>query len=87
MLPSCDLSVAHQIAEDIRGNFKAAAPGIVQGVLRPTASFGIAVATGPEELEALLDRADQALYQAKREGRDCVRLLEQRFNGKLSVAG
>jgi len=87
LLPSCDLSVAHQIAEDIRVNFKAAAPGIVQGVLRPTASFGIAVATGPEELEALLDRADQALYQAKREGRDCVRLLEQRFNGKLSVAG
>lgn len=87
LLPSCDLSMAHQIAEDIRVTFKAAAPNIVQGVLRPTASFGIAVTTGTEELGSLLDQADRALYQAKKEGRDCVRSLEQHFDGKWSIAG
>lgn len=81
LLPSCDLSMAHQFAEDIRVTFKAAAPNIVEGVLRPTASFGIAVATGAEDLEALLDRADQALYLAKKDGRDCIRNLEQYFRG------
>lgn len=81
LLPSCDLSMAHQIAEDIRVTFKAAAPDIVEGVLRPTASFGIAVATGAEDLDSLLDRADQALYLAKKDGRDCIRNLEQSFQG------
>lgn len=86
LLPSCDLSTAHQIAEDIRVAFKAAAPDIVHGVLRPTASFGIAVATGAEELGGLMARADRALYRAKKEGRDCVRSLEQHVDGKSSIA-
>ncbi|MGO4831184.1 GGDEF domain-containing protein, partial [Rhizobiaceae sp. 2RAB30] len=85
LLPSCDLGMAHRIAEDVRVSFKATAPGIVQGVLRPTASFGIAVATGAEELGALLDQADRALYRAKKEGRDRICSLEQRFDGKLTV--
>jgi PleD family two-component response regulator len=79
--------MAHQIAEDIRVTFKAAAPNIVQGALLPTASFGIAVATGTEELGSLLDQADRALYRAKTEGRDCVRDLEQHFDAKWSIAG
>lgn len=37
-----------------------------------TASFGIATFAGDETKEALLMRADQALYQAKEAGRDSV---------------
>lgn len=39
-----------------------------------TASFGIAeLARGEEDWEAALRRADAALYEAKRAGRNCVR--------------
>ena len=42
--------------------------------IMPTASFG-AAQIGPDEgLKACIERADNALYQAKREGRDCVRI-------------
>src|SRR5690606_18699002 len=46
LLPSGDLGLAHGIAEDIRVAFKLAAPDLVQRVLYPTASFGIAIAKG-----------------------------------------
>lgn len=87
LLPSCDLSTAHKIAEDIRITFETSAPGIVRDALQPTASFGIAIATGHEDLEALLDQADQALYRAKKEGRNCVRSLKPHFDDKWSLAG
>ncbi|PPU92273.1 sensor domain-containing diguanylate cyclase [Xanthomonas albilineans] len=41
-----------------------------------TASIGVATLRAPESAEQLLKRADQALYQAKRAGRDCVCLAE-----------
>ncbi|MDA6999168.1 diguanylate cyclase [Agrobacterium salinitolerans] len=42
----------------------------------PTASFGVAVAHTGEDLAALMDRADRALYQAKSDGRDCIKQAE-----------
>jgi GGDEF domain-containing protein len=40
----------------------------------PTCSFG-AVEIGPQDaLAASIGKADAALYQAKRDGRDCVRV-------------
>ncbi|WP_337268492.1 GGDEF domain-containing protein [Oryzifoliimicrobium ureilyticus] len=41
--------------------------------LKPTASFGIAFATENDRLEDLLKRADAALYDAKRAGRNTFR--------------
>ncbi|MBB6487129.1 sensor domain-containing diguanylate cyclase [Rhizobium lusitanum] len=86
LLPSSDLGLAHQVAEDLRQAFKVSAPGIVQGGLCPTASFGIAAASGAEELGVLLDHADRALYRAKTEGRDCVRSFSD-FDGQWSALG
>jgi len=41
---------------------------------RLTASFGVAEWTGSESLQNLVSRADAALYEAKKAGRDCVRV-------------
>ena len=47
------------------------------GQLKVTASFGVASLSGAEGLSELLGRADNALYNAKRAGRDRVRLSYQ----------
>ncbi len=38
--------------------------------IRVTCSAGVAVCTTRDSVETLLSRADQALYQAKQDGRD-----------------
>jgi len=74
MLPPGAVVAADRLAEDVRSAFKKAATDIVSGEANPTASFGIAIARENEDLYTLIDRADRALYQAKNDGRDCVRL-------------
>jgi diguanylate cyclase (GGDEF)-like protein len=76
LLPPGKAGTAHLLAEETRSAFKEVAPGIVAGEACPTASFGIAIARENENLHALMDRADRALYQAKADGRDRVRLVE-----------
>jgi diguanylate cyclase (GGDEF)-like protein len=76
MLPSGAAAAAHELAEEIRRSFKQTAPAIMSGEASPTASFGVAIAREDESLQALMERADRALYQAKGEGRDRVQLSE-----------
>lgn len=73
VLPPGKATTAHLLAEEARKAFKEVAPSVVSGEAHPTASFGIAIAQEGEGLEAVMDRADRALYQAKADGRDCVR--------------
>lgn len=40
-----------------------------------SASIGVAVYEPGDDAGSLLERADKALYQAKAEGRNCVRML------------
>jgi diguanylate cyclase (GGDEF)-like protein len=75
MLPS-GAAVAHELAEEIRTAFNQTAPDIMSGEASPTASFGVAIAREDENLQALMDRADRALYRAKGDGRDRVHLSE-----------
>lgn len=61
------------VAERIRATLEAKVFPTAVGPIRATVSVGIAIATAaPESLQALLARADQALYEAKAAGRNRV---------------
>jgi diguanylate cyclase (GGDEF)-like protein len=78
LLPLTDLGAARLFAEAVRTLFSA---GHVEGALpglKVTASFGVAARSGSEPLAPLMCRADEALYKAKQNGRDSVRLSYQK---------
>jgi len=79
VLPDANLFAARLFAEGVRSAF-AALPidGLPEG-RRFTASFGVAERSRNESIAELLARADTALYAAKNEGRDCVRVAEGRL--------
>ena len=73
LLPETDQAGARVIAERIRAAVEAATHATDAGVIRATISIG--VATYPDdarEKPALVERADQALYAAKKGGRNRV---------------
>ena len=70
LLPETETFEAIEIAERIRDALSTAAGE--GGVPSVTASFGIAHSDDAEELDELVQRADQALFAAKREGRDAI---------------
>jgi diguanylate cyclase (GGDEF)-like protein len=59
-------------ADDVRRKIKALAFIVDAGTVRPTASAGVALWSDECDATGLRDRADQALYRAKRSGRDRV---------------
>jgi len=74
-LPGMDLDAAASVAEELRRRLRSE-PCRSQGYsIRVTASFGVhAVDTHMKGgIEAALQIADDALYRAKADGRDCVR--------------
>ncbi len=74
LLPETDLEGARAIAERVRATVGRLEVPAEEGTMRTTASIGIAVFPDHDsgDLKGLLLRADQALYQAKRAGRDRV---------------
>jgi diguanylate cyclase (GGDEF)-like protein len=73
LLPSSDSADAHEYMERIR---RALAAGDAPGLPTVRVSAGIATAVAPANVEELLERADSALYAAKRGGRDRVVVAE-----------
>jgi diguanylate cyclase (GGDEF)-like protein len=76
LLAETDAEGARLVAERIRE----AVQGSGGFRRRLTISAGIAATRGDDcEAESLVERADEALYQAKRDGRNCVRVAPPQF--------
>jgi two-component system, cell cycle response regulator len=74
-MPDTDMAFAYNIAERLRQSIETTPVRVSRppGALKITISIGIAKAEGENDTaDALLHRADQALYRAKRTGRNKV---------------
>src|SRR5690606_18750102 len=80
ILPDCDLDAAATLAERIRCNLGNEA---ISGVRSLTVSIGVASLAAGESQTQALARADKALYQAKRNGRNRVERAD--LDGSLSA--
>jgi diguanylate cyclase (GGDEF)-like protein len=72
VVPNEAISGAIHLAERCRQEIEKINLPMKSEPLHPTASFGVADAVGVPSAELLVDRADQALYQAKAAGRNRV---------------
>ena len=73
LLPGANMAAARLFAENARQSFAGLGIAGLPAGRTFTASFGVAEASHGETAAALQLRADAALYDAKRAGRDCVR--------------
>ena len=73
LLPVATIESARSLAEAIRIGMAGACTASVPDRPPPTVSIGLAVSVLGTGLSRLMRDADQALYEAKRAGRNCVR--------------
>lgn len=75
VLPGCDESEAMEAAKRINQTFSTAPFETTSGSIAVTASIGLVVSSDGSNCnrDDLIHIADQALYQAKSDGRNCVR--------------
>ena len=77
LLPETPLAGAKRVAETLRREVADRPVPWAGENLRVTASFGLAQALpGEVNVQALIGRADHALYRAKEEGGNCVRIAD-----------
>lgn len=74
VLRDCDRHNALRIADKLRESAAEASLTVRGETLHNTISIGVAERDNEESIDRLIGRADQALYAAKREGRNCSRL-------------
>jgi diguanylate cyclase len=70
LLPTATLDNAVHLAEKIRVNLEELEIDIVGHL---TASFGVAKVVKTDEMTGVIERADKALYLAKKSGKNCVK--------------
>lgn len=71
-LVGADLARATQIAEELRTNIESMKLQVEGEDIAVTASFGVSAMRSGMSLQQLLEEADEAMYQAKAEGRNRV---------------
>lgn len=75
ILPGASLEICRQVADRIRARIAGARVtrrGTGQEIGQVTISTGVAQFKPGESFEALIERCDEALYQAKQSGRNCT---------------
>ena len=72
LLPGCDPTMAAETAERLRQAIATQAFALPSRPLGVTASFGVTTCERSDTPEAMILRSDQALYEAKRTGRNRV---------------
>jgi diguanylate cyclase (GGDEF)-like protein len=76
VLPETDLAQAKVVADGVLRRIAAASVQSAVGPVSTTVSIGLTITRpGETDAEALVRRADVALYRAKRDGRGCIRVL------------
>ncbi|HEX4345948.1 MAG TPA: GGDEF domain-containing protein [Vicinamibacterales bacterium] len=76
VLPETPLEGAKRVADTLRRELAEMKIDWKKETIRITASFGVSVAQpGEIDAQSIIGRADAALYQAKDQGRNCVRVL------------
>ncbi|HLB81630.1 MAG TPA: diguanylate cyclase, partial [Gemmatimonadales bacterium] len=69
LMPETDGTVAHAVANRLAGGIRT----VFRGTPSVTASIGVVAVSGTEAgSDELLRKADQAMYEAKRAGKDRV---------------
>jgi len=72
LLPETTLAGAVEVAERLRQLVEESSISLSQGALRLTTSIGVSEVREGDDVSSLLSRADKALYEAKRSGRNLV---------------
>jgi diguanylate cyclase (GGDEF)-like protein len=86
-LTGANLTTARLLAEGTRTTFSTLPIDGLAADHRCTASFGVAELHPEGDFDALMQHADQALYEAKKSGRNCVRLAAPPNAGGLPLSG
>ena len=73
-LPATDSAGAAKVAERLRVQVQAEPLQIDQRNMLVTVSIGVTLSTGDESAEAVMQRADEAMYLAKKRGRNRVEM-------------
>lgn len=85
MLSKVTRSDAESFANELRELLAAHEVPTEQGEVKYTVSIGVVMSNDASNLSALIKRADKALYQAKRAGRNKVVMMKrERFSASLS---
>ncbi len=81
MLPTTDSNGAKHLAERIRKMFKEVSVKVGNEEVRTTVSIGVSQYNGHSRLEDIIKEADEALYRAKRSGKDRVEIYSPENSG------
>lgn len=75
LLGDASLSVAHEIVARVHSEIASGRVATIKGEVAVTASFGVAtIDTTSVDLDTAVRLADEALYEAKNSGRNCIKI-------------